>query len=332
MGGRGVTVCPGLSWRTSLTETLAYTGLTLWVVWVFVAIAVHHATLGDAWAYLLAGLTGASGVILGRWFGGVERMRSAAMILALALLLLASATFWGGAGGGLLGYSNANAALTLQVLALAALSAMDSRQRVQWLGLLAVAVAALAVLLTLSRAGGALLIPMLGAALIASCCGVRGRRWPLVMGVASTVVAAGGVVWLAGSANWPPLAARAFDEARRALWSDALELWAASPVLGSGPGSFADISLLAADPDTRRVHMSVLQVGSELGVVGVVLFALLVTVVFVLATRGSASVSLIAVTAVSVLLLHSFVDHVLKFPPVMLAAGTVVGWASRSAN
>ena len=122
------------------------------------------------------------------------------------------------------------------------------------------------------------------------------------MAAGSAVVAAGwaSVFWLASRASWPPMVAApgGLSEVRRKLWADALALWAAHPVVGAGPGAFREYSQTAAsDPTLAMVHSSVLQVGSELGAVGVVLFAGLLVVGMVLAARSGGAAAVIGVTA-----------------------------------
>lgn len=308
---------------------LGVVALAAWTAWVIAAGASNEGSLTDTGTYLLAPVSaGGGGVLLGRWLNANKSEETGPLLLVLMSLLLAIAAR-GGIGSGLLGYPNATAALALQLTALASVVIVGRSGRARWCAGLGVAGGSVLVLLTHSRAGAVLLVLLLLASLLANLRGVRSRIWPVVLGVAGSVAAAVSILWLAGRVSWPAAAASAFDATRRQLWADALELWAASPVIGSGPGSFRAFSALAEDPDTQRVHMSLLQVGAELGVVDVALFALLVVVGFALATRGSPSASLVAVAAISVLLIHSFVDHVLEFPGVMLAAGAVVGWASR---
>lgn len=310
------------------STVLGVVALAAWTAWAIAAGTSSEGSLTDTGTYLLAPLSAGGGVLLGRWLNAKKSEETAPLLLVLMSLLLAIAAR-GGIGGGLLGYPNATAALALQLTALAALVMVGRSGRARWCAGLGVAGGSVLVLLTLSRAGAVLLVPLLLVSLLATLRGVRTRIWPVILGVAGSATVAVTVLWLAGRVSWPAAATSAFDSTRRQLWADALQLWTFNPVMGSGPGSFRAFSALAEDPDTQRVHMSLLQVGAELGIVGVALFGLLVAVGFALATRGAPSASLVAVAAISVLLIHSFVDHVLEFPGVMLAAGAVVGWASR---
>lgn len=310
------------------STVLGLVALAAWTAWVIAAGTSIGGSLTDTGTYLLAPLSAGGGVLVGRWLIAERAEETAPLLLVLMSLLVAIAAR-GGIGSGLLGYPNATAALALQLTALASVVMAGRSGRARWSAALGVAGGSVLVLLTHSRAGAVLLVPLLLASFLANLHGVRTRIWPVIFGVAGSATVAVTVLWLAGRGSWPPVATSAFDASRRQLWADALELWTLNPVVGSGPGSFRAFSVLAEDPDTQRVHMSLLQVGAELGVVGVALFALLVVVGFALATRGSPSASLVAVAAINVLLIHSFVDHVLEFPGVMLAAGAVVGWSSR---
>lgn len=78
----------------------------------------------------------------------------------------------------------------------------------------------------------------------------------------------------AGPLNtWPDWLAddSSLSDASLTLWLDALSLWVTQPVVGAGPGAFTPSSELASEiPSLASVH-SLLQVGSELGAVGVFL-------------------------------------------------------------
>lgn len=161
---------------------------------------------------------------------------------------------------------------------------------------------------------------------------VRRRRWPAPLAAVAVVAAAAAVTTLATRSQWPHLATAVFDETRKQLWSDALVLWQASPLTGSGPGSFRGYTGLAVDPDTVRAHMSVLQVGSELGWVGVALFAAMLALLLIRVVGARPGEGLIATTALTVLLMHSFVDHLLEFPAITLTTGAVIGLATAQSD
>ena len=187
--------------------------------------------------------------------------------------------------------------------------------------------AAMLVLIIGSRAGTAVALAVLAAIGLALWRRVRRRWWGIAVGAVSLVAGASGIFRLAAQAEWPSWATVAFDETRRRLWSDSLELWGRHPAIGAGPGSFKEFTPLGVDTDTQAAHSSVLQVGAETGLVGVFLFAALIAVGFAIAAQGTAPSALVAVAAWSALGVHSFVDHLLEFPLIVLAAGMVLGWA-----
>lgn len=305
--------------------------LVTWVTWVAASTLAHGASFSDALPYLTAPTFAVLGVVAGRklqatgipeWF--------AAFLLALAALVLVSVTVMGGAGGGPLDYSNANAALAIQLAAVAAITAMGLTGQARTWALWAAALFALAVPWTLSQAGIALLIPFLGAVLLATFGPARHGRWVLPTAALSVIAAAITVVNVARTSEWPESYQRAFSGVRRQLWSEALGLWARHPVAGGGPGSFRAIGGVTLDSDTERVHMSVLQVASELGAIGVLLFGALGLLALLMLAPAEPRARLVGAAAVASLFIHSFVDHLFEFPAITLAAGTVIGLAGYS--
>lgn len=75
-----------------------------------------------------------------------------------------------------------------------------------------------------------------------------------------------------------------------------------------------------------------LQVGSELGLVGVLLFAAMLLAGLAIAGQGNRAASLIGMVAWTALGVHSVIDHLYEFPVVTLTAGVVLGWASSAPN
>jgi hypothetical protein len=147
------------------------------------------------------------------------------------------------------------------------------------------------------------------------------------------LVAAGAalaVVFLGSRPSWPDWLASgdSLSSARHTLWSDALSLWATQPLIGSGPGSFTPSSELASrDPSLAAVHSLPLQVGAELGAVGVVLLACLFLTGSLFAARGSRPVAFVAIVAWTALAVHSSIDHLEDFPIVAFMGGVVLGWS-----
>ena len=138
------------------------------------------------------------------------------------------------------------------------------------------------------------------------------------------------VVFLGSRASWSAWlsASENLSSARHTLWSDALSLWATAPIRGSGPGSFTPSSDLAATfPSLATVHSLPLQVGSGLGVIGVVILALLFVGGVVIAARGSRPVAFVAITAWTALAVHSSIDHLEDFPIVAFMGRVILGWS-----
>ena len=67
--------------------------------------------------------------------------------------------------------------------------------------------------------------------------------------------------------------------------------------------------------------------GSETGWVGVAFLCLTTVAGLLWASRGTAKYAVVAAAGWTALLLHSLIDHLLEFPPVVIAAGLVLGWA-----
>lgn len=279
------------------------------------------------------------GTVVGRWQSThAAQWLTLALSAMLGLVVLVAIPF----------YANAQAALGVQLVALTGLvllagapptaSAPTRLPRRLGAGNLAIAVISVGVLGVLlaarSQAASLLIVPVAVLSMVAVL-----RRTGPMRHVVSTIglLAIGGaaiaVIALGSLTRWPEAmnASESLSSARHRLWSDALELWRAHPFIGGGPGSFAQYSELAAStPHLARVHSSILQVGSELGIVGAVLFLGVLMAGTAVAAQGSRAQALIGVAAWSGLAIHSMIDHLYEFPVVTLVAGVVLGWAGRT--
>jgi hypothetical protein len=114
---------------------------------------------------------------------------------------------------------------------------------------------------------------------------------------------------------------------RRDLWRVGLHMWAAHPVAGNGEGSFAREWTVS-----RRTQLYVLQphsieieLGSELGAVGLALFAAALVLLLRTLRPLRRAPALAAVAALTALVVESSVDWTWSFPglvaPVLLVAG-----------
>lgn len=319
--------------RSGTTERLGHALLAAWLVWAVVTATINHSPQPLMSPYFVSPLTLAVGVTLGRRLAcrGADLRVGFAPLAASAYALL-TVTVLGGAGGGPLGYANANAALGVQLAALAALLALDARGLSRILLLVAAALSAVVVWPTHSDAATIALVPLLAAIVVALTIQVRRRWWSVTVGAVSVVAAAASVTVLAILPSWPGWFTAALSQTRHALWRDALKLWAEHPVVGAGPGAFQRFSPLAKNPEHATAHMSLLQIGAETGLIGVLLFTALIGFGFAMAARGCPAATLVMSAALAALLIHSFVDHILEFWPIMLVVGISLGYAASASS
>lgn len=187
-----------------------------------------------------------------------------------------------------------------------------------------------------SQAALVLLIPLVATSAWALFMMPIPPRWMVVSGgIFIAQMSAVAVIELGFRTSWPSwlAAGDSLSSARHILWSDALSLWQQNPIIGAGPGTFTESSELASSiPHLAAVHSSVLQVGAELGSVGLLLLGTLFVSGLFFATRGEKTQGLIAGMSWSMLAVHSVIDHLEDFPIVALTAGVVLGWAASSRN
>ena len=288
----------------------------------------YDRTLSPTSPYVTTPLLLCVGVGLGRLIGPRATKRWVAGGLAASSLFFLVGVVWAnGPAKGPIGYANANAAVAVQLLALCGLALLSSRGVRRGVVATSLVVALLVVGLNRSAAGLAVAVPLTLVVVLMLMRPSTSARWAAVAGAAAFGGAVAVNLWLADREAWPSWLLRALDPARQTLWQDARTLWAAHPTTGGGPGSFADFSALAADPDTSAVHSSILQVGAETGGVGVALFCALILTGLWLCTRGEPRLGVVAAAGWTALAVHGLVDHLIEYAPVVVAAGVVVGWA-----
>lgn len=300
-------------------------------VWILVAVVRGvraSASLAAIAPYVYAPLLIVGGGLLG--VVAVRRLglRSLArVVLVVGVFVALSALLSDHPGRGAIGYANANAALAVQLIALAGLlTLVPSVRRLAWGGVVAGVVAVAANSSAGATAAAVVVLVALVLALV-----LRGgrRRWPAVLvSLLICGAAVGTLMQLARRVAWPDWALVALDPVRRALWNTAWSAFRRAETFGFGPGGFAQFAPLARDEDTMSAHSLPLQVAAELGSVGLVLLTLL----FLCGLWWAASVALvraswIAVAAWTALAAHAFMDHLVEFWPVPLAAGLVLGVA-----
>ncbi|MGC5629523.1 O-antigen ligase family protein [Georgenia sp. Z1344] len=299
----------------------------LWLLWTLTATAASAHPFIDAAPHLAAPVVLLVGIVAGRHLSRRVPGWTVATVLTIgALVVVVGIPF----------YANAQAAIGVQLVALAGLLRLgtdpgDARTSTH-LSVSTTMLLVVAVLLA-ARAQAGMVLVLATAAVVALV--VATRRGPPVRTVAAVgaglgLAAAVVVAWLGSRETWPGFLAAegSLSSARHRLWGDALDLWAQRPLTGSGPGSFVEHSALAAgNAKLSEVHSDVLQVGAELGAVGVVLLLAMFVVAYGVATRGSRAAAAIAATAWTALAIHSSIDHLAEFPPLVLMAGVVLGWA-----
>jgi len=309
-------------------EVAAVILLGAWMLWSVAATLHAERSMPLTSPYLVTPVALVVGVVAGTavaprasspWL--TAGLLGAAVVLVLGVLLTVEP------GKRPLGYANANAALAVQLLGLCGLALVSARPGRRWQIVVVGALALVAIGLNRSAAAAFVAVPLAVTIGLVARRPPRRRWWVVPLGAATVGGVAGVVLWLGGTSNWPPAALRAFDPVRQELWADAEALWRAHPLVGAGVGSFAEATPLGVDPDTSAAHSSVLQVGAETGWVGVGLFAAVVLAGLLWAARGRPSFAVIGAATWTALVVHSLVDHLLEFVPVVVVAGVVLGWA-----
>lgn len=275
--------------------------------------------------YVYAPMLVLAGGWLGKRLGRVEpRVVGAGLVMMTAFFLI-GALVTGGPAKGPIGYANANAAVAVQLVGLGGLHALRPGSRI--LGWMAVVVGVLTILA--NRSAGALIvaIPLVLVCLYALKAEPGRRRWPAaVVAIGSLTALAVALAALARRVVWPEYALQALDSTRQLLWVQAWGAFCEAETVGSGPGAYEAINIIK-DTDRSSAHSLPLQVAVELGTIGLALLALLFLAGLTVALRASTPArAWIAVTAWSALAVHTFVDHLLEYWPLPLAAGLVLGY------
>lgn len=306
---------------------LLLASLTLWLLWLVAHAVLLGGGLDIGSPYVLAPLVLVVGVAIGRFLPRVRpRLLPELVLVSATTFLLASDL-----------YANAQGALGVQLVALSGLMVLTwlpgvgVSRRPAWLFTVAFGIVVVGVLLAARSTASSLLVLVL-ALVVAAATGCRDGPPQRIVGRLSLgilVGAAAVVAWLGARSSWPEWLSRSegLSSARHVLWRDALLLWRAHPVTGAGPGTFTGSSELASSrPDLAATHSSVLQVGAELGLVGLVLFGLLIAAALGVAMSGTRAATLVAVGAWTALGVQSAIDHLLEYPLVVMTAGVVLGW------
>lgn len=287
---------------------------------------------------LLALLAVAAGFACGRICGTLLPV-TAAGFAALAALVMALVWRHGMPGAAaavetLPGQAGASAALLVLAAGTACSAAAAARRESLRFTLRLLALGTACAALGLGSVAG------FAAALGVLLCSLAAARMrSRLLGLAGLALAAGltaGVTWAVAEDVLPDGLAVSLEGPLTAnrvqLWGDAARLAGEHPVLGTGPGRFAELSptaqqALGAD---GKPHSAVLQQAAEQGLVGVALlgaaFGWLLYVL--LRSPRSTAVALTAGAALTALAVLASVGNALSFTPVTAGAGLLAGLAS----
>ncbi len=239
------------------------------------------------------------------------------------------------------GYQNATGAFFFQASVAGLMLAVSGPRALAVVGVLAAVGFAAVPLLAGSITAGVLILilPLLVPALRG-----RGGARAAIVACAGLVAAALIVTTVLGAAYDPAgdrtggldrLADATLTERRLVLWSEALDIMGARPVVGVGPGRFERVSPTAlSDDDAGWAHHGFLQQGAETGIPGLVLLLLLFLWGFarLWVTRVSDAMVGLGAVALAGLGVHATVDYVLHFAAVPVAAAALVGTATAMAT
>lgn len=316
--------------------------LVVLLVWAQVSAAVAGGSAGP-FSWLLISCAGAYGIgfLAGRrWAFVVAATVGVGVALAF---VLSPGSFSGRPLAAPLHYGNANGALAAVGAAACALLATRLRPAaLRWVTFAVAASFVAVAVATRSQAGAiAALVVIVVVALALVTRRTRALALAVPVAVAAVALAsiALGAAHRQGAETQPSLvhqAERALSERRVALWHDALVLTADHPVVGVGPGRFAEESPVArSDTDTAWAHSGWLQQSAEQGLVGLLLLGGLVVWAWLplLAAARSGSVTAVAGSAaLGALLLCAGVDYVLHFAVLPILAAALVATATKSAT
>lgn len=231
---------------------------------------------------------------------------------------------------GLLGYSNANGALYAIGVGAAGLVILraSSPGGAIAASIAAVSLALLPWLFQAKAAAGSAAV-LLGVTFLLLFTRGRSVRWLRPTMVAAVTVALAGTVAAGllyvgdgeGDGGWY------LTERRLVLWREATEMVGASPLVGQGPGRFAEFSATAhRDSDASWAHHEPLTLAAETGLPGMLLLLGIVAWAFVWLQRGTGRRgALLATVVLAVAFAHASIDFVWHNPGVPLALAIVVG-------
>lgn len=274
-------------------------------------------------------------IIAGGWLGrrARERFSPAAIgwaVVAAVTFVALSAFLTEHHGRGTTGYANANAALAVQLMAMAGLVSLGRRTR--RLGLLGLVVGVAAIAANGSQGGAATAAIAIGGVVAAQALPLTSSRWvPATLSLGAYAVATATMLWLARRPTWPDWLVNALTSTRQDMWHAAWHAFRHAVFFGYGPGGYAWVNPWSFQSETLSAHSVTAQVIAELGGVGLALLALLFLSGLAWAVSSpSVNGAWVAAAAWTALAVHSQMDHLLEYWPVPLAAGLVLGLAHKS--
>jgi O-antigen ligase len=231
------------------------------------------------------------------------------------------------AGRGPFGYANAKAAMFVQGSVAAVMLAIAAgRTTVRRLALGAAFVFSVVPLVSGTVAASLTLVFVVGSVVLPRR---LARQAVTSFGVLFVVaLLATAVVGIAGQLPGAPS-----DDRRVTLWSEAVDILAANPVLGGG--AFSEVSATAAsDADASWAHNEFLQLGAEHGIPALAAAVFLVLWVFVRLRRAAvmSPLALPGAAAVAALTVHACVDYVGHFALIPMFCAALVGAAVGAAE
>lgn len=236
------------------------------------------------------------------------------------------------AGGGPLGYANSNGTLASLGVVAATSSALTAKHRPAITAWTLLTLLLIAEVVTIGSLGA--VASLAAAALLVAASWIAERTSAATLGGPVLVLLALAITTaIARGATIPRI--EGHSEERVQLWAAAAGLVADRPLRGVGIGQFADQGFISPDPDLRWAHHEYLQLAAEGGVVALVLLlALLGWGYMRLGLTGvrSSGQAALGAGALTLVALHSTVDHVAHSAAVPLTLAVLLGAATARAH
>lgn len=228
------------------------------------------------------------------------------------------------------GYANATGSFYVQAVVAGLMLAAAVPRPWRWVGFVGAAAAAVVVVANGSTAARVLLVLVAAGAAVA----LTGARRPVAIGLgALSAIALVGTLAVGVASD--PFAggvpgSGVFDATRKALWNEAVGNMTEHPIVGVGPGGFAEAApSRLIDTGLGKAHNGFLQIGAETGVVGMGLVVLAFGWLFA-SVAGRSDPILLAVLgtlALAAFAVGACVDYLMHFPGIPVTAAALAGTA-----